>query len=1068
SSDEALGNCCIVNFWSQKVQVGPTACSQADYWFIQAENGGLGGWRRTGNGMGVDSLLTHFSPEELHLGDLRQVISDTSFPLYTGTLSDRHKQEELNCVLLLESEGLYTRIKVTLTKCSSVEADEGLSAVQFQPRGAPEERQWNETDCDFSPALLLEPDDGLSSSSIPTEDDEEEKQNTRQLFILMSAAITYSLPVFNEQNNNFLYPVISPQTTEAYNDSITETPTGLHVSRNGAESQLKDQDLSTRVNSALITPAPRQRQNKEPPWGHTFKGSFSLRLMESTSISSPLKVLPVMTCKFLVVSPLLSFERERERERGMLGEMLSSAQEKGMSDGDPQTHVSSLLLKIPAETDLPLHPLAPVFVPWHPLVPDESRWNSSSETLRIEQPFTFLLKRNTADDAKTTYLDCCDVYGETGVHNFSSFAPRSNLFKLKSFPRSRSRVCVDGTVACPCQTEPVPERASCAMCLCGSLQATGPSNNKKCKELEEISTSSSSPAGHHTGHFTGTDGRFTHTDASFQPVLAEMLQPANRAEIINTGGRLNVLLNSQSSTGQGNQRARATAPERAVTERSVWYVLISTMEQVWRLHSDHRLPLEQAKPASSRTLTKSPDNIVSALSEHTAHTPRIVLVITNPTEEQLDMSFPQLSYPQFLNASTEVYGPERAGVMPSSPREGSSESSANPATAAAAITPMLGMYANPWTVQNYSAFLPYNSAELALLSQMGSQYELKDNPGAHPPGFAVHAASGFYPYGQYQYGDPARAKSATRETTSTLKAWLQEHKKNPYPTKGEKIMLAIITKMTLTQVSTWFANARRRLKKENKVTWGRSAEDRDGRIFDSDNEDDADKNDDEEEIDLETIDMDKDEEPCKEPSDNPRVETPTLKNTDSPVSSGNKDQNVVKSVGEVSLGGPVCQRPGNSKPKIWSLAETATSPDNAQKLGAPSVPAGHLRASSSSHPAFLSTNGIYTCQIGKLHNWASAAFLGANSLIGVRSLLSQNSNFPNHSPLTNSDKKPSSASGSPCLDSDTSSDSFSPKYTDQENVQRIESPTLASRPPFPVIHDRSHHETSQRALKTIS
>ncbi|CBY34929.1 unnamed protein product [Oikopleura dioica] len=37
--------------------------------------------------------------------------------------------------------------------------------------------------------------------------------------------------------------------------------------------------------------------------------------------------------------------------------------------------------------------------------------------------------------------------------------------------------------------------------------------------------------------------------------------------------------------------------------------------------------------------------------------------------------------------------------------------------------------------------------------------------------------------------------------------------------KAKKIMLAIITKMTLTQVSTWFANARRRLKKENKMTW---------------------------------------------------------------------------------------------------------------------------------------------------------------------------------------------------------------------------------------------------------
>src|SRR6201996_5809389 len=65
----------------------------------------------------------------------------------------------------------------------------------------------------------------------------------------------------------------------------------------------------------------------------------------------------------------------------------------------------------------------------------------------------------------------------------------------------------------------------------------------------------------------------------------------------------------------------------------------------------------------------------------------------------------------------------------------------------------------------------------------------------------------------------ARRKNATRETTSVLKAWLYEHIKNPYPTKGEKIMLAIITKMTLTQVSTWFANARRRLKKENKMTW---------------------------------------------------------------------------------------------------------------------------------------------------------------------------------------------------------------------------------------------------------
>lgn len=82
----------------------------------------------------------------------------------------------------------------------------------------------------------------------------------------------------------------------------------------------------------------------------------------------------------------------------------------------------------------------------------------------------------------------------------------------------------------------------------------------------------------------------------------------------------------------------------------------------------------------------------------------------------------------------------------------------------------------------------------------------------------VYAAVVFFRYGA-GYDLAARRKNATRESTATLKAWLNEHKKNPYPTKGEKIMLAIITKMTLTQVSTWFANARRRLKKENKMTW---------------------------------------------------------------------------------------------------------------------------------------------------------------------------------------------------------------------------------------------------------
>ncbi|XP_063778885.1 iroquois-class homeodomain protein IRX-2 [Pseudophryne corroboree] len=115
----------------------------------------------------------------------------------------------------------------------------------------------------------------------------------------------------------------------------------------------------------------------------------------------------------------------------------------------------------------------------------------------------------------------------------------------------------------------------------------------------------------------------------------------------------------------------------------------------------------------------------------------------------------------------------------------------------------------------FSSPLQYSSDPAGFTSYMGSPYD------AHTTGMT--GAISYHPYGSpaypYQLNDPAYRKNATRDATATLKAWLQEHRKNPYPTKGEKIMLAIITKMTLTQVSTWFANARRRLKKENKMTW---------------------------------------------------------------------------------------------------------------------------------------------------------------------------------------------------------------------------------------------------------
>lgn len=114
-----------------------------------------------------------------------------------------------------------------------------------------------------------------------------------------------------------------------------------------------------------------------------------------------------------------------------------------------------------------------------------------------------------------------------------------------------------------------------------------------------------------------------------------------------------------------------------------------------------------------------------------------------------------------------------------------------------------------------SAFYPMTGLKTDRQSE-----GMKAAPPAGPPPYYLEQLMAAHPYNAFYPGldlNNARRKNATRETTSALKAWLYEHRKNPYPTKGEKIMLAIITRMTLTQVSTWFANARRRLKKENKL-----------------------------------------------------------------------------------------------------------------------------------------------------------------------------------------------------------------------------------------------------------
>lgn len=218
-------------------------------------------------------------------------------------------------------------------------------------------------------------------------------------------------------------------------------------------------------------------------------------------------------------------------------------------------------------------------------------------------------------------------------------------------------------------------------------------------------------------------------------------------------------------------------------------------------------------------------------------------------------------------------------------------------------------------------------------SQMSS-FDLK---AASPYHHTLLNRGAFYlPYQTMGLDDPNRTnKVASRESTSALKAWLNEHLKNPYPTKGEKIMLAIVSKMSLTQVSTWFANARRRLKKENRVSWaskGKSDEEEEG---DSEEEGVIQKgatsvSEDEDEIDPEAV---EEEEQCQESvSGCPSRPVDELlpQSVEQAKEKDNSGDAFVKcEQGPSELNKKSKERDSIQKPKIWSLAEIATSQTHA-------------------------------------------------------------------------------------------------------------------------------------------
>ncbi|UMM12040.1 hypothetical protein L5515_001019 [Caenorhabditis briggsae] len=176
----------------------------------------------------------------------------------------------------------------------------------------------------------------------------------------------------------------------------------------------------------------------------------------------------------------------------------------------------------------------------------------------------------------------------------------------------------------------------------------------------------------------------------------------------------------------------------------------------------------------------------------------------------------------------------------------------------------------------------------------------------------------YHPYGL----DGMKKRNATREATAPLKDWLHAHRKNPYPSKNDKLMLAVGTGMTLTQVSTWFANARRRLKKENKMTWSPQNRRGDG-CDDDEDEDDDDMN-----------------RPSSSTSINserkgeslfgkPHLASPTP----SGGSGGSDDLQTPKKEQNSPI--PDDSESPKRKPKMWSIADVTTSDDDSSKKDSP-------------------------------------------------------------------------------------------------------------------------------------
>ncbi|OTA32570.1 hypothetical protein BTJ68_06803 [Hortaea werneckii EXF-2000] len=63
---------------------------------------------------------------------------------------------------------------------------------------------------------------------------------------------------------------------------------------------------------------------------------------------------------------------------------------------------------------------------------------------------------------------------------------------------------------------------------------------------------------------------------------------------------------------------------------------------------------------------------------------------------------------------------------------------------------------------------------------------------------------------EYQHGKTRKRSNLPKQSTEIMKTWFDENMSNPYPSEEQKALFSKATGISMTQVSNWFINHRRR------------------------------------------------------------------------------------------------------------------------------------------------------------------------------------------------------------------------------------------------------------------